>query len=545
MTKLKSKVLLLIFMMSLGFTVVAQNVPLVKNWQLLDYQQDHIYGISMEKAYSELLKGKKSKTVLVAVIDSGIDTLHEDLKSVLWHNPREKDNGKDNDKNGYKGDIYGWNFIGNSKDPEKNVTKDSEEGMRFYFKYKDRFAGIMSADQLKKKDRALYDEWQRSKLFVLKSTKAQQQIDQLLFFSTIIYPKSDSLLRKKLNKEIFTFNDLKEYKTDDQQLRGAQHQYMALFEKVKAGVTNKQLPDALKSVIDSLILLVKLPDTPPEDYRGEVVNDNYNNFKDRYYGNSNVMAGDIMHGTHVSGIIGAVRGNGLGINGVADNVKIMMVRTVPDGDEHDKDVALAIRYAVKNGAKIINMSFGKSFSPERKWVEKAIRYAKRKDVLLVKAAGNNSEDLDSINHCYFPTPYYLKGKKKAPNLIIVGASGPYTDGLAAYFSNYGKETVDVFAPGVQIYSTVGYKGGFVNRYKLLDGTSMASPVVTGLAAVLKSYYPHLSAKQIKHIIEASVVKIDSLVRKPGTQQQVSMSKLCRTCGVVNAYEAIKLAEKMQ
>lgn len=249
-----------------------------------------------------------------------------------------------------------------------------------------------------------------------------------------------------------------------------------------------------------------------------------------------------MHGTHVSGIIGASRKNGLGMDGIADNVKIMMIRAVPDGDEHDKDIALAIRYAVDNGAQVINMSFGKSYSPEKKWVDDAVRYAASKGVLMVHAAGNDAKDLDTSYN--FPTPLFLDGTRP-DNWITVGASGPKNDdkgnGLTASFSNYGKKEVDVFAPGVKIYSSV--PGG--NQYQSLAGTSMASPVVAGLAAFLLEYYPALSARQLKMIIEKSAVKLTDKVKTPGTGDEVTFSDISKSGGLVNAYEAIKLASTIK
>jgi subtilisin family serine protease len=248
------------------------------------------------------------------------------------------------------------------------------------------------------------------------------------------------------------------------------------------------------------------------------------------------MANTPLHGTHVSGIIGAVRNNGKGGDGIADNVRIMTVRAVPDGDEHDKDIALAIRYAVDNGAQIINMSFGKGFSPEKKWVDDAVRYAESKGVLLVHAAGNDSKNIDTMEN--YPSPVYVTDKKRSGTWLTVGASGdPKIGGLTANFSNYGKKEVDVFAPGVRIYSTV--PGG--NTYNNLQGTSMASPVVAGTAAFLLSYYPNLSAKQLKEIIERSAQKTDVKGMRPGTDESINLSDISKTGGLLNAYEAIKLA----
>jgi subtilisin family serine protease len=280
-------------------------------------------------------------------------------------------------------------------------------------------------------------------------------------------------------------------------------------------------------------------DQAPRDYRGEIVKDNYYDFNDRYYGNSDVMANTPMHGTHVSGIIGASRTNGKGIEGIADNVKIMMVRAVPDGDEHDKDIALAIRYAVDNGAKVINMSFGKGVSPEKKWVDEAVQYAQSKGVLLVHAAGNDAADIDTAWN--FPSATFKSNGKKATNWITVGASGdPKIDGLVANFSNYGKTEVDVFAPGRKIYSTL--PGG--DSYGNLDGTSMASPVVAGVAALIFEYFPTLTPEQVKSIIEKSVTKPTIKAKNPGTDEDVDLGEISKTGGIINAYEAVKLAAVM-
>jgi len=533
---MKSKItfLFLVFFIAIGFNLKAQTTTTPRDWHMLDLQQDHIYGISIERAYQELLKTKKSTPVIVAIIDSGIDTLHEDLKPVLWHNALEKDNGLDNDKDGYVGDVFGWNFIG-SKDPAKNVTKDTEEYLRFYFKNKERFEKVTSDDQLSKKDQAVYHEWLRSKTAVLQNTKEQKSLNSLAN-ALKLYSQYNPVFQKDLNKEVFSVSDLKAFQTTNTDKIEAQRSYISLFRISRSDTTNKQIYFKITHLMDSLKLIVKMPETKPLNYRDSIVGDNYADFKDRFYGNNNVMGGDHRHGTHVAGIIGAVRNNGVGMNGIADNVKLMMIRTVPDGDEHDKDVAEAIHYAVDHGAKVINMSFGKTFSPEQQWVEDAFRYAAKKDVLIVKAAGNDGQDIDSVKS--FPTTRYIKGDKLMPNVLTIGASGPTLPTLIASFSNYGKTMVDVFAPGVRIYSTVPGKG----TYSPMSGTSMASPVVVGVAAVLKSYFPNLTAVQIKKIIEESVTKINEPVRKPGTTKMVPMTDLCHSGGIVNVYNAIKLAE---
>ncbi len=540
MKNLNIALIILILFLGAISNVNAQDLP--RDWQMLDYEKDHVLGSGIERAYHELLKGKKSNPVIVAIICSGIDTLHEDLKPVLWHNPGEKLNGLDNDRNGYVGDIYGWNFLGSSKDPNKNVTKDTEESLRFYFKYRKLFVGITSKDQIKKKNQELYKQWLNCKTLVFAETKEQDIINRINN-NLELCGRFNKLFKEELNKEVYTLAFLNDYKAKNSNIEKALKVYRGWYEKLKEGTTNVQYIEFLNHKKDSLSRCLNIPDSLLIDYRGNVVGDNYNNINDRYYGNNNVMAGDRFLATHTAGIIGAVRNNDLGINGMADNVKIMVVRAVPDaGDERDKDIALAIRYAVDNGAKIINIDFGKYFSPERKWVEKAIRYANKKDVLIVRASGDYKENLDTVQR--FPTAKYINGKESAPNVITVGASGPGTDGtgIVAPFSNYGKNTIDVFAPGTDIYSTVPG-----NKCEFMNGSHISSSIVTGLAAVLKSYFPHLSAKQIKQIIEESVTKIEEPVLKPTTGMitfPVSMTEICRTGGVVNAYNAIKLAEEI-
>jgi subtilisin family serine protease len=266
-----------------------------------------------------------------------------------------------------------------------------------------------------------------------------------------------------------------------------------------------------------------------------VIGDNPNDLYEKGYGNNDVEGPDPKHGTHVAGIIGANRKNDIGVKGIADNVQIMSVRAVPNGDERDKDVANAIIYAADNGAKIINMSFGKAFSPGKEAVDKAVKYAESKGVLLIHAAGNDHDDLDVDAN--FPNRTFDKGGQ-AKNWLEIGASSWGADeNFVGSFSNYGKKSVDLFAPGVQIYSTTPG-----NTYEDLQGTSMACPATSGVAAVLLSYFPDLSATQVKDILRQSTRKFDGLkVTRPGTKTEVPFDQLSMTGGMVNAYEAVKLA----
>jgi cell wall-associated protease len=271
-----------------------------------------------------------------------------------------------------------------------------------------------------------------------------------------------------------------------------------------------------------------------------IVGDDYNNPDQHNYGNNDVEGPDAEHGTHVSGIIGAVRHNGLGMDGVANDVQIMVLRVVPDGDERDKDVANGIRYAADHGAKVINMSFGKPYSKNKRVVDEAVKYAMSKDVLLVHAAGNDGEDLDDSSNVDVPSPYYADGSGVAGAWITVGATTWVDDtSLVAGFSNYGKTRVDVFAPGAQIYSSVPG-----SKYTFLSGTSMATPVVTGLAALIREYYPKLTATDVKEIIMRSVVKPGHpvVIGKDDTRKVVDLADISVSGGIVNAYQALQMAE---
>lgn len=514
--------------------------PYRKGWHLEDFTEKGNYGISVEKVYAELLSGKKpKKKIVVAVIDSGIDTAHEDLKPVLWNNKKEiPGNQIDDDKNGYVDDVHGWNFIG-GKDG-KNVGKDSYEAARVYYKYKKLFGdSVVNETQLTTEKKEAYRLYQRAK-FQLES-QAKEAAMYVLVLKDIVerLPAADSILQVAMGKKTFTGDDLQQFTTSDPAATKARSNLLGLFQQTRQmESTNTALVSELVQFYSGEKSKVEALEKEPFPYRASIVQDNYTDPKDRFYGNNDIMGTDASHGTHVSGIIGAVRNNNLGINGIADHVEIMTVRAVPDGDEHDKDIANAIRYAVDNGAWIINMSFGKSFSPEKAWVDEAVRYAESKGVLLVHAAGNDAKNIDTEEQ--YPSINENNDTSKTfTNWINAAANGATDEELAAPFTNYGRREVSLFAPGVRIYSTV--PGG--NTYAEKDGTSMASPVVAGVAALMLSYYPELTGQQVKQILEASVQKLPGkkLVRPGAEDEKVGMDELCSTSGIINAYEALKRA----
>ncbi|MGZ5287136.1 MAG: S8 family peptidase [Flavisolibacter sp.] len=534
MMNLFKRSVLMVALAMVSLASVAQTSTKVPNgWHLNDKSGTGYYGISLDKAY-DFVKGKKSQTVIVAVIDSGIDTTHEDLKPILWTNPKEvPGNGIDDDGNGYIDDVHGWNFLGGRDG--RNVKQDSYEAARVYHMYKAQFQGVTDPSKLNVKDQELYKTWKRAEGDVVKD------VDQTeLIFLKKLYPglkKGDSVIAADLQKEEYSGKDLQGYKATNPDAIATKNIILSICaaNNNNFDITNKMLIDD----IEGQLRKAEAADAPPRNFRGEIVKDNENDINDKFYGNNDIMANTPFHGTHVSGIIGAVRNNGKGIDGIADNVRIMTLRAVPDGDEHDKDIALAIRYAVDNGARIINMSFGKSFSPQKHWVDDAVKYAESKGVLLIHAAGNDAKNLDKGYN--FPNANLETDGKKASNWLTIGASGdPKNGGLTASFSNYGKDEVDVFAPGVNIYSTI--PGG--NTYGNASGTSMASPVTAGVAAFILQYYPKLTPQQLKEVLEKSAVKPATKVPVPGTEDEKDLSELSRTGGVVNAFEAAKLAETM-
>jgi len=487
-----------------------------KAWSHADLQADTIPGISLNKAYDEIIGNRKGKKVIVAVMDSGIDLKHEDLDGVLWTNKDERPgNGKDDDNNGYVDDIHGYNFLGESYNEQLE------------------FARIV---RLKLGDGALQAK-AKTKLDAdyAKAAQSKQQYDQIL--QTV--KKADVAVKKYFGKSTYTKKEVSSIKTEDQtlqqhiavlmQMYSFEDSIPKVFEELNAGI--KHFSDQLNYNLNVNF-----------DGRKDV-GDNPYDINDKGYGNGNPQsrATSEEHGTHVAGIIAAERNNGKGVNGVANNVEIMSIRAVPNGDEYDKDIALGIRYAVDNGAKIINASFGKSFSPNAQWVYDAIKYAAARDVLIVHAAGNDGADLDDPQHPNFPNDQVNNGPEIADNVITVGAlDSSYGAEMVASFSNFGTVNVDVFAPGGEIYSTLPN-----NKYDFKGGTSMAAPAVSGIAALIRSHYPKLTAPQVKKILMESGLSPKTTVILAGDATKAKMfNKISKSGKMVNAYNALIMAKNV-
>ncbi|MBF4471720.1 S8 family peptidase [Flavobacterium sp. HJJ] len=483
----------------------------LQRWSHLDLAKDSVPGMSVDKAYAELLKGKKGVKVIVGIVDSGVDIDHEDLKSVVWTNKKEiAGNGKDDDKNGFIDDIHGWNFLGDAVHETLEMTRIVKKGDDGSATYKSALAA--------------YDEKYG------KALKDKKQVDFLV--------GADNAVQKHLGKENYTIEDLNGIVTTDPDLTKSK----AVMTRILTNA-GPAFRDEIKEYSDYVDGQLKYNLNKDFDGR-KAVGDNVEDIKNTKYGNNIVYGPDkeeALHGTHVAGIIAQVRGNGIGGDGVADNVEIMAVRAVPDGDEYDKDIALAIRYAVDNGAKVINGSFGKSYSPHKQWVFDAIKYAEKKDVLFVHAAGNDGNNIDLPENANFPNDSADNTKEFASNVLTVGAlNNQYGDSVIAPFSNYGTFNVDVFAPGDEIYATIPN-----NKYKYLQGTSMASPNTAGVAALIRSYYPKLSAKQVKQILMDSGTPLPADV-VVGEKQDVNVKsdRTSKSAKMVNAYNALLMAEKM-
>ena len=484
-----------------------------KTWGHLDISKDSLPGMSVEKTYDEIIKNRKGKKIVVAVIDSGIDIDHEDLDDVIWVNTKEiPGNFIDDDKNGYVDDVHGWNFLGDAYDEQLEYVRLIKSDVDF---------------NGKDEAQAKYNE---------ELTKAKQNMMRYEGLLNQV-EGAHKILETYFLMDNYTEADVNSLISKDTIVTQA-----AKFAKQIYGYGLESLTDAIKELqggIDYFSDRINI--NLNIDLNGRTTGDDPDNFSQITYGNSYVkhISKNETHGTHVAGIIAAKRNNGLGVDGVASNVQIMVIRAVPNGDEYDKDVALAIRYAADNGAKVINTSFGKAYSPHSDKVRDAIAYASSKDVLIVNAAGNDAIDLDK-NFSY-PNDSIDNGPEVADNFITVGALSPNIgEDIIANFSNYGKINVDVFAPGAKIYSTTPE-----NTYDFKGGTSMAAPAVAGVAALIRSYFPKLSASQVKSVIMVSGLPINGEVIIGGnSDKKLSLDSISKSGKIVNAYNAFILASRL-
>ncbi len=485
-----------------------------KRWGHLDLVADTIPGMSVDKAYEEILKNRKGKSVIVAVIDTGIDIDHEDLDDVIWINKDEvPNNGQDDDNNGFVDDIHGWNFLGDTYNEQLEYVRLLASGDTSHPRFDEAKAELEKEYSEAFNNRSRYEQ-------------ILQQIKQ-----------SDKAVAGHLKKDVYTREEVYAIQSEDQALM----QHVSII-KQTFGFGIGTIAETIAEIEDGVEYFnERLNYHFNKDFKGRKNGDDPDDFTSVVYGDNNVKPkqDDESHGTHVAGIIAAERKNGVGMDGVANHVEIMALRSVPNGDEYDKDIALSIRYAVDNGAKIINTSFGKYYSPHSEKVREAIAYAAKKDVLIVNAAGNEGIDIDKKN--VFPNDSFNKSPELADNFICVGALEPkYGTGIVASYSNYGKQNVDVFAPGTEIYSAIPG-----NKYKFQPGTSFAAPGVAGIAALIRSYFPKLTASQVKQILIESGLPLNTKVVVGGNSGDIRpFSDLSKSGKIVNAYNALIYATKM-
>ncbi len=503
----------------------------ILSWLHKDIFNDSIPGISLEKAYRELLPDKKEQEVVVAVIDTEVDIYHEDLKDQIWNNPNEiAKNGLDDDQNGYIDDIYGWNFLGN--DNGENVIYSNYEYIRMIRKFAKVFEG---KDEKNFSDAERKDFETYNKLLSIHEKKLTEAESRLLSFETYLKRltgKQDSL-KLFFSLDTITKENLSALQTDNDAIESLRKK---VIEYIDMGYSEKATIEYIVGIKKGIKRSANI-----EYKEREILGDNPDDITDTDYGNNNVSGNldQLYHGTLITGIIAAKRNNQIGINGIVDSIKIMPLCVSANGDEHDKDIALAIRYAVDNGAKVINMSSGKSFSMQQEWVNSAIKYAENNDVLFITSAGNGNLNLDIPEIHYYPN----NNTKASNSFLMVGASSYFLkDGLKNSSTNYGKENVDIFAPGNKIYTT-----NIKNTYKFTRGTSIATSIVSGVAALIRSYYPNLKAYQVKEILMTSGVSYNintEIKAQDGTKKTLPFSELSKSGKVVNAYNALLMAERL-
>ncbi|WP_046742920.1 S8 family serine peptidase [Kordia zhangzhouensis] len=502
------------------------------NWQHKDIFKDSIPGISLEKAYKTILPKLKGDTIIVAILDTGIDISHKEFKGVFWKNRDEiPNNAIDDDQNGYVDDIHGWNFLGNDKG--ENVFISNYESTRFLRLYDTVFKN-KDINSFTGRDKLLYKQYQHVvKNHNSKLEKAKKALDE---YSRAYdeYEKMINALNKYFPNEKFTLEKLNLIKTDNDTLK-------YYIEEAKKCVTYKIDRDWFEYKKKKVTVRYEKHLGVSGYNESDIIGDNPNTLKDKGYGNNDIKGEKLTHyhSTQVTGVLAGNRNDDEGVKGITNLVKIMPIRLAALGSERDKDIALAIRYAVDNGAKVINMSFRNDFSTRREWVDEAIKYASEKDVLLLIAAGNESKNSDIYFN--YPNDQIENDNDFANNFIVVGAS-THKKNLISSFSNYGKHNVDIFAPGEDIYTS-----NPENEYAFIDGTSLATPIVSGVAALIRSYYPNLTAAEVKQIIMESGVSFDIMVNKPSSSKEkelVPFSSLSKSGKIVNAYNALLMAEEV-
>lgn len=527
----------------LSFITIFSWCQSTKNWHWKDFEKDSVHGISLQKAYQLLANYHLSPSpIIVAVIDGGIDTNHIDLKKALWNNTNEIPNNHiDDDHNGYVDDVHGWNFLG-GKDG-RNIDKADAEKTRIYHQLKQKFIDkIIDTNKLTVAEKKQYATWLEVSKEIEFSNDDVANLQYMKMAAGAI-KKIGANIIKEIGDSNFTAKQLDTFQPIGRIGLEAKNSFLRTVTilGIEKETPFTEIVSDLNEYIDGKEKAANAKEFSPSPLRQDIIKDRYDDFSDRYYGNNDITGPNAKHGTHVAGLVASFPDSSWLVSNLYPPIKIMGIRAVPDGDEYDKDIALSIRYAVDNGAKIINMSFGKSYSPEQIWVDSAIRYAASKDVLIIHSAGNEFYNLDQKS--VYPNPYSNQLKDSAKNILTVAASSDEFIGesLLTDFSNYGPKVVDVLAPGNKIFSTFPGK----DNHGLLSGTSMASPIVSNIAALIRAYFPQLSAVQVKSILMKSVwlpSAPTSAYLVPQHDVSKTLLEIAKAGGIVNAAKAIQLAK---
>ncbi len=508
-----------------------QTVKEFENWHFKDIELDTLSGLSLNRAYDSLLINKKGKEVVIAVIDMAVEINHDGIKEALWYNKQETANGIDDDENGYVDDINGWNFLSNNQGDSNEFV--NYEYTRLIRKFESSFED-KDIVRLSTNDSLNYIIYQKAK----EKYKAREEYakKEVMYINNVAQWKEEAeeIIFEYLKKNNYNLKELDSLKLIYPKEEKLQEAILKKSNFIKINYTNEYIEDYKLKTGERLKKLLNL------NYNDRSIQgDNQEDLKDIKYGSplfSNVNTKLLDHGTKMAGVIVNV--------GQKEEIKIMPLAISAYGDEHDKDIALAIRYAVDNGANVINMSFAKEFSLHPEWVLEAIKYAEQKNVLIVSGAANDGENIDGKENAWFPNDHgYFDHNEVSDNFLKIGSSGIYLDEkLKSSFSNYGKGEVDLFAPGEYIYTTTPN-----NEFDFIQGTSASTAITSGVAALIYSYYPNLTASQIKHILMDSGLEYTFEVSTPTKEDKnktTPFNQLSKSGKVLNAYNALIMADSI-
>lgn len=529
------------------------------DWYNCSFGEDGVYGAEVNKAY-EFLKGKKvKKRPVVALIGTGLDVEHEDLKQAIWVNPGEQADGKDRDKNGFIDDINGWNFLGgkNGQVMERLI----QEGDREFLRLKDKYADYITSNG------------EFFKIIDGKRVKvsAPENLSEYSYYKNVVMPESQlARIYGGWNMAYVIAEYGQKFKEDLRAKFPGQRITLQEFQTCyDPNAPQDTLSDVTFTLIATAFQLYKTDDLDfvyktfvetgvargKESYeealkaygydgRKDIVGDDYLNINDNKYGNNVLLTSDAGLGTMQGGIIGGKRGNGLGNDGIMDEAEIMALRvTASGGEPYIKDMVLAIRYAADHGVDIIVLPQQNTLYPDgqKEWMIEALRYAESKGILVIVPAWELSQDL--AKQTFYPNRR-MTGDKELTNLMVISSSDK--EGNPSLNANYGAKELDLFAPGINIYSA--YTG---DTYQIGSGVGLASASVAGVAALIKAYYPHLTGSQIRDILLESVtsrkgVEVEKGIEVDGKQTQdlFLFDDLCLSGGILNAYQAIMAADKL-